>query len=48
MTNDELRDFKNEVIVRLTLLIGACHKPRATKKQIAESLERAIKDIQEW
>ena len=36
---------KESVIVKLTLLAGACRMPRINKKQIEKSLEDYIKEL---
>jgi len=36
---------RDSVIVRLTLLTGACRQPRISKKQIEDSLQRYIKEL---
>jgi hypothetical protein len=42
---DRLREF---IIMRLTLLVGATRMPRVSKKDIEQSIERAIKEIEGW
>jgi hypothetical protein len=44
MENKEMIS-KESVIVKLTLLVGACRVPKITKKQIEKSLENAIQEI---
>lgn len=36
---------KESVIIKLTMLIGACRMPRITKKQIEQSIEAYIKEL---
>jgi len=36
---------KEGVIVKLTLLVGACRMPRITKKQIEKALEDYIREL---
>jgi hypothetical protein len=36
---------RTSVIVRLTLLVGACRSPNISKRKIEESLERYIKEL---
>ena len=36
---------KEAVIVKLTLLVGACRMPRITKKQIEKSLQDYINEL---
>lgn len=37
---------RTSVIVRLTLLIGACRMPRITKRQIEQSLQAYIDELE--
>lgn len=38
--------LKTQVIVKLTMLIGACRVSRITKKDIEKSLEQFIKELE--
>ena len=42
--NTELKKFKDQMEIKLILLIGACRMPKVTKRQIEESLERFIQE----
>lgn len=45
--SDKYKELKTQVVVKLTLLVGACRMPSVKKKQIEESLERFIKELRE-
>lgn len=42
----EEESFRTKVIIKLTMLIGACRTPSIKKTQIEESIERFIKEIE--
>ena len=44
-TETELEKLKTQVIVKLTMLIGACRVKSISKKQIEQSLERFIEEL---
>jgi len=45
MTDTQTTIDREAVIVKLTLLVGACRTPRITKKQIEKSLEDYIEEL---
>jgi hypothetical protein len=47
MASNQTTIDRQSVIVRLTLMIGACRMPRITKKQIEASLQAYLKELGE-
>ena len=46
MEQTEVEKLRTQVIVKLTLLIGACRVPSVKKKQIEQSLEEFIATLE--
>lgn len=43
---NEAEKLREQVIIKLTMLIGACRSPKIRKSEIEESIERFIKELE--